>query len=141
MPIFLIFTITLKVENSILDSIRDNFGFSIIRMPFYCSNVPIKFNTRIQYEIILASALYGCHFTVLMSLSKCSIRPLEQSILEFLKQPVKLDIFLVIIKSNVKTKGTNEDNHIFLSKNIQRHEEVFIKYNKSIVEIMQAIGF
>ena len=29
----------------------------------------------------------------------------------------------------------------FSIKMIQRHQEVFIKYNKSIEEVMQAIGF
>ena len=50
---------------------RDNFGFDIVRMPFYCS----------------------------MSLGKCSMGALEQSLLEFLEQPVKLKILLIIVNS------------------------------------------
>ena len=43
--------------------IRDNFGFDIVRMPFYCSNIPSKIFS------------------------------------EFLEQPVKLKIFLVIVNN------------------------------------------
>ena len=50
---------------------RDNFGFDIVRMLFYRSNV----------------------------LAKCSMGALEQSFLEFLEQPVKLKILLVIVNS------------------------------------------
>ena len=46
-------------------------------------------------EITLASTLKGCHFTVPMSLAKCSIGRLDQSFLEFLEQTVKLKTFLV----------------------------------------------
>ena len=52
---------------------RDNFGFDIVRMPFYCSNIPRK----MLYE-------RGA---------------LKQSFLQFLEQPVKLKIFLVIVNS------------------------------------------
>ena len=45
---------------------RDKFGFDIVRMPFYCSNVPVK----------------------------CSMGALEQIFLEFLVQPVTLKSFL-----------------------------------------------
>ena len=30
------------MENCILDYLRDNFGFDIARMLFYCSNIPCK---------------------------------------------------------------------------------------------------
>ena len=50
---------------------RDNFGFNIVMAPFYCSNAPSKM-------------CYGA---------------LEQSFLEFLEQPVKLKILLVIVNS------------------------------------------
>ena len=63
---------------------RDNFGFDIVRMPFYCSNFPSKM-------------FYGS---------------IEQSFLEFLEQPVKLKILLVIVNS-----GANEEKQIFLNKN------------------------
>ena len=41
----------------------------------------------------------GCHFTAPMSLVKCSMGALEQSFLEFLEQPVKLKIFLILVNS------------------------------------------
>ena len=50
---------------------QDNFGFDIVRMQFYCSNVP----------------------------AKCSMGALEQCSLEFLEQSVKLKILLVIVNS------------------------------------------
>ena len=50
---------------------RDNFGFDIVR----------------------------CHFTTPMSLAKCSMGALGQSFSEFLEQPVKLKILLVIVNS------------------------------------------
>ena len=40
MPLFLIFTFTLKMEiHTRLFDKRDNFGFDIVRMPFYCSKM------------------------------------------------------------------------------------------------------
>ena len=41
---FLIFTFTLKMQNSILNYLKNKttFAFDIARMPFYCSNVPSK---------------------------------------------------------------------------------------------------
>ena len=50
---------------------RDNFGFDIVRMLFYCSN----------------------------ALAKCSMGALEKNFLEFQEQPVKLKILLVIVNS------------------------------------------
>ena len=69
----LIFKFTLKMENSILN---------------YLTN-----------RITLASTLEGCHFTAPMSLPKYSMGTLEQSFIEFLEQPVKLKIFLVLLNS------------------------------------------
>ena len=73
MPFFLIFTFTLKMEDTILH---------------YLTN-----------DIILFSTLKGCHFTAPMSLVKLYMQALEQSFSEFLEQPVKLKIFLVIVNS------------------------------------------
>ena len=54
-PLFLIFTFTLKMENSIQNYLT-NFGFDIVRMPFYCSNVPSKmFYGSIEAEFLRIS--------------------------------------------------------------------------------------
>ena len=42
-----------------------------------------------------------------------------------------------MLKQNRQIKRIN----FFLIKVIQQHQEVFINYNKSIEEVMQAIGF
>ena len=61
LPLFLIFTFTLKMDNSILNYLtKEVTGFDIVKMPFYCSNVPIKM-------------FYGCT---------------GQSFLKLLEQPV-----------------------------------------------------
>ena len=65
----------------------------------------------------------------------------EQNFLEFLEQPVKLKIFLVLVKQNVKTKLANEKNQIFLNKNNPTAPRSFFKYNKSIEKVMQGIVF
>ena len=41
----------------------------------------------------------------------------------------------------LKQNGQVRRNKFSLINMIQRHEEVFIKYNKSIEEVMQVIGF
>ena len=48
---------------------QDNFGFEIVKMPFYCSNIPSKI-------------FYGS---------------IGQSLLKFLEQPVKLKMFLLLV--------------------------------------------
>ena len=73
MYLFLIFSFTLKMENSILD---------------YLTN-----------QTTLTSTLQGCHFTTPISQDKCSMGALEQSFLEFLEQPVKFKIFLILVIS------------------------------------------
>ena len=72
-PLFLICRFILKMENSIL---------------IYLTS-----------KITLPSTLQGCHFTATISLAKCSMRALEQSFLEFLKQPLKLKMFFVLVNS------------------------------------------
>ena len=88
-------------------------------MSFYCSNVPSK----MFYGSI------GAEFP-----------------LEFLEQPPKLKIFLVLVNSCQKRmlKQNGQMRRIrffFLIKMIQRQQEVCIEYNKLIEEVMQAIGF
>ena len=64
--------------------------------------------------------------------------------LKIVRATSKLKIFLVlvnVVKSNVKPKWANEENQIFLNKNDPTAQEVFTKFNKSIDEVMQAIGF
>ena len=45
------------------------------------------------------SNIVRCHFTAPMFLAKFSMGALEQSFLEFLEQPVKLKIFLILVSS------------------------------------------
>ena len=56
-----------------------------------------------------------------MSLAKCSMGALEQSFLEFLEQPVKIEDFTrnckQLLSRMFKTKWENEENQIFLNKN------------------------
>ena len=70
---------------------------------------------------------------------------LEQSFLEFLEQPVKLNNLsrnsIQLLSRMLKQNGKLRRIKFSLIKMIQRHQEVFIKYNKSVEEVMQAIGF
>ena len=78
-----------------------------------------------------------------MSLAKFSMGALDHSFLEFLEHPVKLKIFHVlatVAKSNVEAKWQMRRIKFSLIKMIQRHQEVLIIYNKSVEEVMQAIG-
>ena len=93
---------------------RDNFGFDIVRMPLYCSNVPSKM-------------FYGSIGAEFLRISRAT-RKIEdlthdckQLLSRMLKQTGRITFSLI--------------------KMIQRHQEVSIKYNKSIEELMQAIGF
>ena len=79
-PLFLIFTFTLKMDNSILNYLtKEVIGFAIERMPFYCSNLPSKM-------------FFGC---------------IGAEFLRIFRATSKLKIFLVlvnVVKSNVKPK-------------------------------------
>ena len=41
----------------------------------------------------------------------------------------------------LKQNGKMRRNKFFLIKMIQRHQDVFIKYNKSIEEVMEGLDF
>ena len=96
---------------------RDNFGFDIVRKPFYCSNVPSK----IFYGSI------GAEF-IRISRATSKIEDVTRNCKQLLSQ---------ILKQNWQMRRIN----FSLIKMIKWHQEVFIKYNKSIEEVMQIIGF
>ena len=118
-PLFLIFTLTLKMENSILD---------------YLTN-----------KVNLASTLQGCHFTAPMSLEKSSIGALEQSFSRISRATSKIEdlscnckqLLSRMLKQNEQMRRIK----FSLIKMIQWHQEGFTKYNKSIEEVMQTKGF
>ena len=114
MPLSFIFTFTL--HRRLFDK-RDNFGFDIVRMPFYCFNVPSK----MFYESIGAESLKSSRGT-------SKIEDLSRNCKQLLSQMLKRNRQMRRIK-------------VYLLKMIQPLQEVFIKYNKSIQEVMQAIGF
>ena len=95
----------------------DNFGFNIVRMPFYCSNVPSKI-------------FYGSIGVAFLRISRATskIEDLSHNCKQLLSQ---------ILKQN----GQMRRIKFSLIKMIQQHQKVFFKYNKSIQEVMQAIGF
>ena len=96
---------------------RDNFGFNIVRIPFYCSNVPNKmFYGSIGVEFLRISRATSKIVDLTRNCKQLLSRMLEQN-------------------------GQMRRIKFSLRKMIQRHQEVFIKYNKSIEELMQAIGF
>ena len=96
---------------------RDNFGFDIVRMPFYCSNVPSKM-------------FYGSVGAEFLRISRATSK------IEDLTRNFKQ-----LLSRMLKQNGQMRRIKFSLIKMIQQHQEVFIKYNKSIVEVMQAIGF
>ena len=96
---------------------QDSFGFDIVRMPFYYSNVPSKMfygSTRAEFLII--------------SRATSKIEDLTRNCKQLLSR---------ILKQNEQMRRIK----FSLIKIVQRYQEVFIKYNKSIEEVMQAIGF
>ena len=96
---------------------QDNFGFDIVRMPFYCSNVPSKM-------------FYGSIETEFLKISRATSK------IEDISRTCKQ-----LLGRLLKQNGQMRRITFFLIKIIQWHQEVFIKYNKSIEEVMQAIGF
>ena len=116
MPLYLI--LTLKTKNSILNSLtNDNFGFNIARTPFYCYNAPNK----MFYESIEAEFLRISRTTSKIEDLSCTCKQLLSRVLKQNEQMRRIKFFLI--------------------KMIQRHQEVCIKYKKSIEKLMQAIGF
>ena len=117
MSLFLIFTDTLEMENSILGYLTcENFGFHIVRMPCYCSSVTSKM-------------FYGSIAAEFFKISRATSK-IED-----------LNCYCKQLLSRIIKTWANKENQIFLNKMIQRHQEVFVKYNKSIEEVIQAIGF
>ena len=96
---------------------RDNFGFDIVRMPFYCPNVPRKM-------------FYGSIGAEFLRISRATskIEDLTRNCKQLLSRMLKQNKQMRRIKFS-------------LIKMIQRHQDVFIQYNKSTEEVMQAIGF
>ena len=82
-------------------------------MPLYCSNVPSK----LFYGSIGAGFFRISRATSKIEHLSCACKQL----LRMLKQHGQMRRILIKI--------------------IQQHQEVFIKYNKSVEEVMQAIGF
>ena len=95
---------------------QDNFGFDIVRMPFYCSNV----SSKMLYGSIAAE-----FFRISRATSK--IEDLSHTSKQLLSRMLKQNGQMRIKFSSIKM--------------IQWHQEVFIKNDKSIEEVMQAIGF
>ena len=96
---------------------RDNFGFDIVRMPFYCSNV----RNKMFYGSTGAEFLRIFRATSKIEDLTCHCKQLLSRML--------------------KQNGQMRRIKFSLIKMIQRHQEVFVKYNQSIEEVMQAIGF
>ena len=94
---------------------RNNFGFDNARMPFYCSSVPRK----------MFCGSTGAEF-LRISRATSKIEDLTRNCKQLLSRMLKQNGQMRRIKFS-------------LIKMIQRHQEVFIKYNKSIEEVMQAI--
>ena len=83
-----------KFHTKLFDK-RDDFRFDIVRMPFYCSNVPSKM-------------FYGSIGAEFLRISRATSKIVNLS--RTCKQ------VLVLVNSNVKTKWSNEENQIFLNK-------------------------
>ena len=96
---------------------QDNLGFDIVRMPFYCSNIPSKM-------------FYGSIGAEFLKITRATNK------IEDLSRTSKQ-----LLSRMLKQNGQMRRFKFSLIKTIQRHQEVFIKYNKSIEQVMQAIGF
>ena len=93
---------------------RDNFGFDIVRMPFYCSNISSKtFHRNIGVEFLRISRATSKIEDLSSTCKQLLSRTLEQN-------------------------GQTRRIKFSLIKMIQWHQEIFMKYNKSIEEVMQA---
>ena len=96
---------------------RDNFGFNIIKMPFCYFNVPSKM-------------FYGSIRAEFLRISRATSR------IEDLSRTGK-HLLSRMLKQNGQIRRIN----FCLIKMIQRHQDVIIKYNKLIGEVMKATGF
>ena len=72
--------------------------------------------------------VYVCMYVCIISRATSKIEDLTRNCTQLLSRMLKQNGQMRRIKFS-------------LIKMIQRHREVFIKYNKSIEEVMQAIGF
>ena len=107
------------MKNSILNYFekRDNFGFDIARMSFYCSSVPTKM-------------FYGHIGVEFLRISRATNKTKDPS--QTCKQ---------LLSRMLKQNGQISRIKFSLINIIQCHQEVFIKYNKAIEEVMEAMGF
>ena len=95
----------------------DKFGFGIANMTFYCSNIPSKmFDSSVGAEFFRIPRITSKIEDLSCTCKQLSSRTLKQN-----GQIMKIKFPLI--------------------KMIQRNQEDFIKYNTSIEETMQAIGF
>ena len=95
---------------------QDNFGFDIVRMPFSCPNVS-------------SEMFYGSIAAEFLRISRATSK------IEDLSHRCKQ-----LLSRMLKQNGQMKRIQFFSKKMIQRHQEVFIRYRKSIEEAMQAIG-
>ena len=86
-------------------------------MPFYCSNIPNKL-------------FYGSIGSEFLKVFRATGK--TENISRTFKQ-----LLSRVLKENEKMRRIK----FTLIKMIQRNQKVFIKYNKSVEEIVQAIGF
>ena len=93
---------------------RDNFGFSIVKIPFYCPNVPSKL-------------FYGSTRAELLRIFRATSKTRDLSC-----------TCNQLLSRMLKQNGQMKKIKYSLIKTIQRHREVFNKYNKSIEEVRQA---
>ena len=110
MPLFLI----IYIENGNFVK-RENFGFDIVRMPFYYSNVPSKM-------------FYGSIGAEFVRISRATSK------IEDLTRNCKQ-----LLRRMLKQYGQMRRIKFSLMKMIQRHQELYIKYKKLVEEVMQAI--
>ena len=87
---------------------RDKIGFDIVRIPFYCSNVPSKM-------------FYGSIGVEILRISRTTSK------IEDLTRNCKW-----LLSRTLKQNGQISRIKFSLIKMIQRHKEIFIKYNKSV---------
>ena len=91
---------------------RDAFNFSVVRLPYKCSNIPIK----MYFATIGAEILRICKAT---------------SEYDFFIENVK------VLLCRMKKQGANDSGiKNILKKMIQRHHEHFVKFSKSMNDII-----
>ena len=96
---------------------RGDSGCSIASMPCYCSNIPSKM-------------IYGSIGTEFLRISIATSKSEDVS-------PTYKQLLSRILKQNGQMRRITFSLIIM----IQMHQDVFFNYNKSIEEVMRAIGF